>query len=87
MQIQFLDYRDKKATHIVRVMSPMGVYPSKSIALGESGLYISDDICFSVVEYFSDDPEPNDYYSEVEWATSCHLLPSGGCGVTSHFYV
>lgn len=69
MQIQFLDYRDKKATHIVRVMSPMGVYPSKSIVLGESGLYISEDICFSVVEYFSDDPEPNDYYSEVEWAT------------------
>jgi len=42
MSVSFLEYRGLNASHIVRMMSPMGMYPSHSIINEDSALYISN---------------------------------------------
>ncbi|MFK8067157.1 MAG: hypothetical protein AB8D52_02835 [Gammaproteobacteria bacterium] len=69
MSISFLEYRDLNASHTVRMMSPMGMYPSHSIINEDSALYISNQICFSIAPIDDVKLEIENYYSEVEWAT------------------
>lgn len=67
MEIKLFDRLDENCTHIIRVLSPLGTYPRHTIKNNGSSLYISDDICFSIVNLFPLDAYPEDYYSEVEW--------------------
>ncbi|MEX0845965.1 MAG: hypothetical protein WD022_11830 [Balneolaceae bacterium] len=50
---------------IVRAYSPLGYYPSKSILSFDAALIQHEDLFFSFVKLFRD--EPDDYYSEREW--------------------
>lgn len=69
MAIDFLDSRKTEPTHSVRVLSPDGIYPDKSIINENSALYISKEICFSIVPFNDQVIEIENYYSEVEWLT------------------
>ncbi|MFD1008778.1 hypothetical protein [Oceanisphaera ostreae] len=69
MTVSFLEYRDENASHTVRMMSPMGMYPNHSIINEDSALYISNQICFSIAPVDAVKLEIDNYYSEVEWAT------------------
>jgi hypothetical protein len=69
MSIEFVNSRIKTPTHIIRVMSPLGVYPSESVINSDFVFISSEDICFSVVPYSNDKIDIEHYYSEVEWAT------------------
>ncbi|HAS6090581.1 TPA: hypothetical protein O4G41_004654 [Vibrio alginolyticus] len=59
-----LEYKERQsATHTVRLLSPMGLYPSESIIIGDSIAYFGKDISFLLTPL--DDVEPD--YSEVAW--------------------
>jgi hypothetical protein len=69
MELEFLNSIKDHPSHVVRVLLPFGVYPANTIITEDSFLYVSKEICFSVVPYCDDKVENEYYYSEVEWAT------------------
>jgi len=66
--MEFLNSRKDKPSHVVRVLLPFGVYPKETVSTDDSILFISDEICFSIVPYSEDEVDNEIYYSEVEWA-------------------
>ncbi|MFA0026295.1 hypothetical protein AB4369_25690, partial [Vibrio sp. 10N.261.49.A5] len=59
-----LEYKERNsATHTVRLLSPMGLYPNESVIIGNSIAYFGNDISFVITPL--DDVESN--YSEVAW--------------------
>jgi len=59
-----LEYKERKsATHTVRLLLPMGLYPSESVIIGDSIAYFGNDMSFVLTPL--DDLEPD--YSEVAW--------------------
>jgi len=59
----------RQVTHVARIMSSIGVYPSRTIVTADSLFSIGKSICFSVVRFDPNERESFDFYSEVEWAT------------------
>lgn len=59
-----LEYKDKHlASHTVRLLSPMGLYPKEPVLNGDSLAYFGHDLCFILVPI--DNIESD--YSEVKW--------------------
>jgi hypothetical protein len=59
-----LEYKERNtATHTVRLLSPIGLYPNESVTVGNSIAYFGEDISFIIAPV--DDVESD--YSEVAW--------------------
>jgi hypothetical protein len=55
----------EKPTHIARILSPKGIYPSRSVILGDSAYVADCELSFCVFKY--EKPDEDDPYSEVQW--------------------
>lgn len=53
---------------IARVLSPLGVYPEKTIIADDYAYCSSPEICFTVTLYEKLELKDENYYSEMEWA-------------------
>ena len=53
---------------LVRVLSPMGRYPAKSILTHKSAYIADQDISFTIIKYEKFELDPKNYYSEMDWA-------------------
>ena len=67
MRIKSVDYNITPDL-IVRVLSPLGVYPEKTILAHDYAYFADADICFSVINYEKFEVDDENYYSEMEWA-------------------
>lgn len=67
MRIKAVDHL-KPPNLIARVLSPLGVYPEKTIVADNYAYYSSPEICFTVVFYEKFELKDENYYSEMEWA-------------------
>jgi len=72
MRLRFLKYSRKYSqrdlpTHEVRMLSPWGAYPAKSLLNELGSLVIGEGLCFSVVPFSATIEANENYYSEVEW--------------------
>ena len=67
IDVKFTEH-NKVPDLIVRVLSPLGTYPSKSIIMPESAFIADKDICFSISNFEMFNVEDEDYYSEMVWA-------------------
>jgi hypothetical protein len=66
----------KRTTHIARVLSPKGIYPSENTCFDE-GIYIAgEDLCFSIVENRKPYPE-DELYSELQWLNVSEIRTYG----------
>ncbi len=69
---KFADYSRTGNSHIVRLLTPLGTYPSETVILNDSAIFISNEICFSIAPR-STDKISDEYHSEVEWAEITEL--------------
>jgi len=66
MKLEFEKRRPKEGI-MVRLSSPLGMYPKEMVGDFDNAFYRDEELAFTIVR-FSELPEENNYYSEVEWA-------------------
>jgi hypothetical protein len=67
MDVKLTDW-SKPPDLIARVLSPLGLYPAKSIVMPESAFIADNDICFTLANSEIFKVEDENYYSEMAWA-------------------
>tara|TARA_R100001377_G_C3193801_1_gene111687 strand:- start:1021 stop:2157 length:1137 start_codon:yes stop_codon:yes gene_type:complete len=72
LDFKFAEYKRSGNSHVVRLLTPLGTYPSETVLLNDSAIFISNEICFSIAPRSTDNIS-DEYYSEVEWAEITEL--------------
>ena len=66
MSVKLLDHKEKnQATHILRPLSPYGLYPESSVILDQNCGYFNSEIPFSLFK--ADLEREKNYYSDMQW--------------------
>jgi hypothetical protein len=53
---------------LVRVLSPLGGYPDRSIFTTKSAYIADEDISYTIIKFVKFELDPEEYYSEMDWA-------------------
>ena len=68
MRIKSVENYKSSPDLIVRVLSPLGSYPEKSIITDDYAYFADPEICYSAIIYEKFEVDDENYYSEMEWA-------------------